>query len=310
MNRKEFIQASGIAFFGSMIDPIIMRGQTSPIPIKEINMKKVPQTLLTGLDIGESPRWHEDRLWFCNWMSQEIVTVNMKGKMEVILHLPFPSFPFSIDWLPDGTLIIVSNSDQPLLRMKPDGSLTPHADLSALNIQRWNEIVIDGKGNSYINGGDSIVLITANGSVQKLVDGLAWPNGMIITQDNLKLVVAESFANRLTCFDIATDGSLINRRIWADLKEGVPDGISLDADGNIWYADVPNKCCVLVKEGGEIIEKIELDRGGFACALGGKTRRTLFILSAQWHGFEKINDSKGTGQVQTVRVSSRGAGYP
>ena len=312
MDRNEFIKASSLAFFGCLAAPANAGRPTLAAftTIKEQNMKKVPLTLLTGLDIGESPRWHDGRLWFCNWIKQEVVAMDIGGKMEVILKLPFPSFPFSIDWLPNGKLIVVSNSDQPLMQRESDGSLTSVADLSTTNIKVWNEIVIDGKGNIYINGANSIVLVTATGSVRKQTDGLSFPNGMIITPDNSKLVVAESFGKKLTAFDISSDGSLLNKRVWADLNGGAPDGICLDGDGCIWYADVPNKCCVRAREGGEVVEKFALDRGGFACALGGKRRKTLFVMAAQWYGFDKINDSKGTGQVQAFNVSTKGVGYP
>lgn len=303
MNRKEFVKMSGLAMASGFFPPITRRNQAMPD-------KSELQTLVTGLDIGESPRWHRGRLWFCNWIKQEISAVDTRGNPEVILKLPFSSFPFSIDWLPDGRMIIVSNSDQPLLRMEHDQSLVPHADLTAMNIKNWNEIVIDGRGNIYINGGDIIALITPDGTVHKMADGLSWPNGMLISPDHSKLVVAESFGNKLTGFNISADGSLGNRYTWADLKDGVPDGICMDGDGHIWYADVPNKCCVRVKEGGEILKKIDLDRGGFACILGGKKRRTLFIMSSQWYGFEKLMDSRGTGQIQFTNVTSAGVGYP
>jgi sugar lactone lactonase YvrE len=250
-------------------------------------------TLLTGLTFGESPRWHDGRFWFSNWVAQEIVAVDLEGRSEVILRLPFAEYPFSIDWLPDGRLLIVSSSDQPLLRQEPDGRLAPHAT----NLARgWNEIVVDGRGNAYINGGSLdvfaggafapgvIVLVTPDGSARQVADGIAFPNGMAVTPDNATLIIAESYANRLTAFDIAADGSMSNRRVWADLGEGVPDGICLDAEGAAWYADVPNKRCVRVREGGEVLQAIELDRGCFACMLGGADGQTLFILAAEWPG--------------------------
>ncbi|HLE64279.1 MAG TPA: SMP-30/gluconolactonase/LRE family protein [Pyrinomonadaceae bacterium] len=277
------------------------------------------QTLLTGLGFGESPRWHKDRLWFSNWGKQEIVAVDHKGKSEVMVRLPFASFPFSIAWLPNGSLLIVSTSERPLLRQQNDGSLVTHADLSRLPAQGWNEIVVDGRGNTYINGGDLggknpisgiIALVPPDGSVRQVADGLAFPNGMAVTPNNSTLIVAESFGKRLTAFDIASNGSLSNRRVWADLKTGVPDGISADAEGAIWYADVPNKRCVRVREGGEVLQTVNIDRGCFACMLGGTDRRTLFILAADWLGFEKMMEGLGTGQVLTVKAPAPGIGWP
>jgi len=241
-------------------------------------------TLLTGIAFGESPRWHDARLWFSDWGAQEVVAVDLAGTSEVIVRVRFPAFPMCIDWLPDGRLLIVSARDGLLLRREPDGSLVTHADLSGLSGpgHPWNEIVVDGRGNAYINnqgfefpGGEfapgTIALLIPDGSARLVADGIAFPNGMAVTPDNQTLIVAESYGSRLTAFDIADDGSLSNRRVWADLDGGVPDGICVDAEGAAWYADVPNKRCVRVREGGEVLQTIDLDRGCFACMLGGST---------------------------------------
>ena len=178
--------------------------------------------------------------------------------------------------------------------------------------------VVDGRGNVYVNGGGFdrpgqktagiIALITPDGSVRQVADGLNFPNGMAVTPDNSTLIIAESQSHKLTAFAIAADGSLSNRRVWADLGDGVPDGICLDADKAVWYADVPNKRCVRVREGGAVLQMINLDRGGFACMLGGADRRTLFIVASEWHGFEKMMDGMGTGQLLAVKVSTPGVG--
>jgi sugar lactone lactonase YvrE len=278
------------------------------------------KTLLTGLDFGESPRWHEDRLWFSNWGRQEVVAVDLGGTSEVMVRVP-TSIPFCIDWLPDGHLLVVSGPERLLLRMEPDGSLTPHADLSPFSKHGCNEIVVDGRGNVYVNGGGFdlpgqegasgiIALVGQDGSVRQVADGLAFPNGMAVTPDNSTLIIAESHGRRLTGFDVAADGSLSNRRIWADLGDGVPDGICIDGDKAVWYADVPNKRCVRVREGGEVLQTVNVDRGCFACMLGGADKKTLFIMAAEWHGFQRMMDGLGTGQVLTVEVSTTGAGWP
>jgi sugar lactone lactonase YvrE len=276
-------------------------------------------TLLTGLALGESPRWHADRLWLSDWGAQEVIAVDRDGTREVIVQVP--ALPFCIDWLPDGRLLIVSGRDGLLLRHEPDGSLVTHVDLTSLSAHPWNEIVVDGRGSAYVNniGFDFpasefapgiIALVTLDGSVRQVADGVAFPNGMVVTPDNTTLILAESYGNRLTAFDIAADGSLSNRRVWADLDGGFPDGICLDAEGAIWYGDVPNKRCVRVREGGEVLQTIDLDRGCFACMLGGADRRTLFMIANEWGGPGAMGGGARTGQVLAVEVPVPGDGWP
>ena len=290
------------------------------MPSKESSRPEL-QTLMTGLAFGESPRWHDDRLWFSNWGAQEVVAVDLDGNRDVVLRMP--SFPFSIDWLPDGRLLITSGRDGLLRRMEPGRSLVTHADLTSI-AGGWNEIVVDGRGNAYVNGGGFdllagekfapgiIALLTPDGSARQVADGIAFPNGMAVTADNSTLIIAESYAKRLTAFDIAADGSLKNRRVWADLNDGVPDGICIDADNAVWYGDVPNKRCVRVREGGEVLQTINLDRGCFACMLGGMGNRTLFLIAAEWRGMENIPQvaRARTGQVLTIEAPAAGVGWP
>ncbi len=282
------------------------------------------QTLLTDLAFGESPRWHDGRLWFADWGAQEIIAVNLEGKSEVIVKVSFPSFPMCFDWLPDGQLLIVSSRNGLLLRMESGGSLVTHADLSRLSEKGhpWNEIVIDGRGNAYINnqgfdfpGGEfapgTIALLTPDGTTRQVADSIAFPNGMAVTPDNSTLIVAESYGNKLTAFDIEASGSLSNRRVWADTGKDHPDGICLDAEGALWYADVGSKHCVRVREGGEVLQTIELDRGCFACMLGGADRKTLFMVATEWKGAEEnMTDGSRTGQILTVRAPAPHAGWP
>jgi sugar lactone lactonase YvrE len=278
-----------------------------------------PRILMTGLVFGESPRWHDGRLWVADWGAHELHAVDLDGTSEVTGSLP--SFPSCIDWLPDGRLLMVSALDGILLRKEPDGSLGTHADLTSLADHPWNEIVVDGRGNAYVNniGFDFpegefvpgiIALVTPDGSTRQVAEGVAFPNGMAVTADNSTLIVAESYANRLTAFDIGADGSLANRRVWADLEGGVPDGICLDADDAVWYGDVPNKRCVRVREGGEVLQTIHLDRGCFACMLGGPDRRTLFMVAQEWGGPDNMADGAPTGQVLTIETSTPGVGWP
>jgi len=264
----------------------------------------------TGIAMGESPRWHKGRLWFSDWGAQEIIAVDLDGNKEVIVKVPF-FLPFCIDWLLDGRLLIVSGREGRLVRLEADGSLVTHADLTGI-AAGFNEIVVDGRGNAYINSAAAIVLVMPNGEVRKVADGGAFPNGMAVTPDNATLIMAESHGKKLTAFDIAADGSLSNRRIWADLNGGVPDGICIDTDGAVWYADVPNKCCVRVREGGEVLQTVALDRGGFSCVLGGPKGSTLFITANEWRGMEKVAETAAalTGQILGIEAQAPGAGWP
>jgi sugar lactone lactonase YvrE len=270
------------------------------------------QILVTGLMMGESPRWHDGRLWFSDWGAQEIVAVDLDGKSEVVARTQF-GLPFCIDWLPDGRLLIVSGRENLLMCQEPDGSLVIHSDLRRVSDQGWNEIVVDGRGNAYINGGPGIIaLVTPDCSVRQVADGIAFPNGMAVTPDNGTLIIAESHGKRLTAFDIASDGSLSNRHVWADLGDGAPDGICLDAENAVWYADVPNKRCVRVREGGEVLQRINIDRGCFACMLGGADKKTLFMIATEWRGMNEIPQvaRARTGQVLTIEASAPGVGWP
>lgn len=275
------------------------------------------QVRLTDLAFPESPRWHDGRLWVSDWGAQEVITVDHAGRSVVVARLP--SFATCIDHLPDGRLLIVSSSDRALLRREGDGSLVTHADLTALGEHPWNDIVVDGRGNIYLNniGFDFpegefapgiVALVTPDGSTHQVADDLAFPNGMVVTPDNETLIVAESYGKKLSAFDILDDGTLANRRTWADVDD-YPDGISLDAGNAIWYGDVASKRCVRVREGGEVLQVIDLDRGCFACVLGGPDRRTLFMVVNEWGGADP-GEGPRMGQVLSVEAPAPGIGWP
>jgi sugar lactone lactonase YvrE len=189
-----------------------------------------------------------------------------------------------------------------------------------LGLSGWNDIVVDGRGNAYVNrigfdmmSGEEpkpgfVHLVTPDGSVREVADDIAFPNGMAVTPDNGTLIVADSYRNCLVGFDISADGGLSNRRVWASLGEGTPDGICVDAEGAVWYADVPNTWCQRVAEGGAVLQTVELDRGGFACVLGGPDGLTLFIVAAEWRGEEMV--PPGTGQLLAIDVDVPAAGWP
>jgi sugar lactone lactonase YvrE len=279
-----------------------------------------PESIMSGIAFGESPRWHDGRLWVCDWAASELIALKPGEDSEVITQVH--SFPFCIDFEPDGALLIVSARERRLLRRWTDGALETVADLGALSEHPWNDIVVDGRGNAYVNnigfdfpGGEfapgSIALATPGGAVRTVADGLAFPNGMAVTPDNRTLIVAESYGGRLTAFDIAPDGGLDNQRVWAQLGEGVPpDGICIDAEGAVWYADVPNRRCRRVREGGDVLDTVALDRGAFACMLGGDDGRTLFIVGQEWQGTGGAGSGERTGHVFSVRAPAASAGWP
>ena len=278
------------------------------------------RTVTAGIGLGESPRWHDGRLWLADWGAREVLAVSPSGKSEVVARMP--SMPFSLDSLPDGRLVIVSARDGQLLRRQADGSLVTHADLKAASDPpAVNELVVDARGNAYVNGGGFdliagepfapgiVALVRPDGSTRQVADGLAFPNGMLIMPDDRTLIVAESYAKRMTAFDIDADGGLSNRRVWAELGEGVPDGICADAENAVWYADVPNQRCVRVREGGEVLQTIELDRACFACALGGPDGATLFLVANEWRGPTNMLHGRDT-QVLMARAPAPRAGRP
>jgi sugar lactone lactonase YvrE len=279
-----------------------------------------PEVLLDGLAFGESPRWHDGRLWLCDWGAQEVLAVDGDGRPEVVARVP-TMLPFSIDWDSRDRLLVTGGPDSLLLRQAADGSLATHADLGHLPAAGLNEIVVDGRGNAYVNGAGfdlmagedpapgMVAVVSPDGTARPVAGDLAFPNGMAVTPDDRTLVVADSYAKTLIAFEIEADGGLANRRTWAEV-EGPPDGICLDADGAVWYCCVPDKTCVRVREGGEVVERIELDRGCFACMLGGVDGRTLFMVATEWRGPAGMLDGPRSGQVVTARAAAPHAGRP
>jgi sugar lactone lactonase YvrE len=271
------------------------------------------RTIKTGLMMGESPRWHAGRLWVSDWGAGEVLAIESDGASEVVARVV--GMPFCFDFLPDGRMLLV---DGRAGRLVCGESL--HADLTQLAPPPWNDIVVDGRGNAYVGctgfdfpGGEFapgiVALVTPDGALRQVADGVAFPNGVAVTPDNATLILAESYGNRLTAWDIADDGSLSARRVWADLGDGVPDGICIDAEGAVWYADVPNARCVRVREGGEVLDTVALDRGGFACILGGPDRTTLYVVAAEWRGIAAAG-SGVTGVVVAVDAPAAAAGWP
>ena len=272
------------------------------------------RVLLDDRVLVESPRWQNDRLLFSDWGAGEIIAVDLEGRAEVVTKVE--TIPFCIDRLPDGRLLVVSGSS--LMRRENDGTFVLHADLSGVSTKPWNDIAVDGRGNVYVNniGFDFpegefapglVAVVTPDGLVRQVADGLAFPNGMAVSQDDSTLVVAESYGDKLTGYGIQPDGSLSSPRVWAGLAENAaPDGICIDAEDAVWYASVPGQHCVRVREGGELLQTVEVDRGCFACALGGPDGRTLFIVAAKWP--EAMEGESRTGLVLATEVAVPGTG--
>lgn len=285
-------------------------------------------TVITGLGLLESPRWHDGRLWVADWTAGLIRAIRPAGSVQVVLE--HRSLPMCFDFLPhlpaNESLVLTSSSQRALLRLSEHGTLTRYADLSALSPYGCNDIVIDGRGNTYVNNVNFdfaagppagahapgfVALVTRDRRAQLVADDLAFPNGMAVTADNATLIVAESYRHRLTAFDIGADGSLSNRRVWAEVGGHSPDGICLDRDGAAWYADVGDRCCVRVAQGGEVLQRVQLDRGAFACMLGGTDGSTLFVAGAHWPGPRHLmNYTEWDGMVVSVSAPAPSAGWP
>lgn len=285
-------------------------------------MDEAPRLVLDGIAMGESPRWHDGRIWFADWRAGRIVAVSDEtddesGGAMATTVVEHRSLPLCFDFAPDGSLLVVSSTQRALLRRADGGGLETAADLSPHGAHAWNDIVVDGRGNAYVNsigfdfpGGEFapgfIVCVMPDGRVRRVAEGLAFPNGMAVTADNSTLIVAESYADCLTAYDIADDGALSNRRIWASVPGDHPDGITLDAEGAAWYADVGSAHCVRVAEGGEVLADVRLDRGAFACVLGGTAEPTLYITANSW----SADLTAAAGQLLAVAAPAPRAGYP
>jgi sugar lactone lactonase YvrE len=275
-------------------------------------------TLIGGLSFPEGPRWRDGRLFVSDFYTHRVLAIALDGRSEVVADVP--NQPSGLGWMPDGSLLVVSMRDRRLLRLT-GGVLRPVADLGALATGPCNDMVVDAAGRAYVgnfgydrHAGESarstcIVRVDPNGKAVSATDDLVFPNGMVITPDGRTLIAAETFADRLTAFDVAADGGLSNRRIFAALPGVAPDGICLDAEGAIWVADPRGKQVLRVFAGGKIVRQLWLgERGAYACMLGGADRRTLFICTNTGAG-PGMTD-KRDGRIEMLRVEVPGAGLP
>ena len=287
-------------------------------------MTNTTEILIDGLTFTEAPRWHEGRLYFSDFFTHQVLAVDTKGQLETIVKTPYQ--PSGLGWLPDGSLLIVSMNDQKLLRFN-NGELTEAADLSRLANHYCNDMVVDRNGNAYIgnfgfdlHGGESLkptnlILVRPEEDPCVVAENLFFPNGTVITPDGKTLILGETFSSCLTAFDINSDATLSNRRVWADLssiEEGyvpVPDGICLDAEGAIWVASPSTNDVIRIEEGGSLLDKVEVEMGAFACMLGGEMGNTLFISTAK-DSKEEICLKEKSARIETIEVSIPRAGLP
>ncbi len=275
------------------------------------------RVLFDGGAFLEGPRWREDRLWLSDMHGGQIMTVDMDGQVTAFARVP--RRPSGLGWLPDGRMLAVSMSDRKVLRME-SGGFVEHADLSGLAPFECNDMVVDRQGRAYVGhfGFDhfchadfrpaSLIAVETDGSARVVAADLKFPNGTVISDDGRTLIVGESYGRRLTAFDIERDGSLSNRRVWADIGMA-PDGICLDAEGCVWVASPTDRALVRVRQGGVIASRVEVGRKAIACMLGGPDRRTLFALTSETTQPSRALELR-SARVETIAVDVPGAGLP
>jgi sugar lactone lactonase YvrE len=276
------------------------------------------EPFLDGLSFGEAPRWRDGRLYFSDFYLHQVRTVDEAGKAETVVEVP--GRPSGLGWRPDGTMLIVSMTDRKLMRFT-GGKLSVEAELSPLATGPCNDMIVDGSGRAYVgnfgfdrHAGEAqrttcLIRVDPDRSVHKAADDLLFPNGTVITPDGKTMIVGETFAHRLTAFDVGSDGTLSNRRVWATIEGCYPDGICLDAEGAIWVSDPFGRRVLRVLEGGKVTHSLDLaPRGAYACMLGGADQRTLFVITNSGSG--PAMGQKRDGRIETMRVDAPGAGLP
>ena len=282
-----------------------------------------------GIYFGEGPRWHEGKLWFSDFHDHAVKSLDARGVVRMELELD--DQPSGLGWLPDdGRMLVVAMRGLRVMRTDDDG-LHMHGDLAGIAVHRANDMVVDAQGRAYVGNfgfdldaaliqhGPQHVLanhpttdlarVDPDGSVHVVASDMHFPNGMVITPDGRTLIVAETLHMCLTAFDIAPDGSLSNRRVWAQVGMRAPDGICLDADGNVWVANALAPECVLVAPGGEIVETVQADQNCYACMLGGDDGRTLYMMTAPTSIAAMVSTSR-QGRIVATEVTTPHAGRP
>jgi sugar lactone lactonase YvrE len=292
-------------------------------------MASTTRILADGIYFGEGPRWHDGRLWFSDFYAHAVKSVSLAGDLRT--EFTIDDQPSGLGWMPDGSMLIVSMTRRQLLRRTADGAVSVHADLSGIATFHCNDMVVDAQGRAYVGnfgfnldheletrGTESVLadhvtaklaLVAADGSVSVAATDMHFPNGSVITPDGRTLIIGETLAGVLTAFDIAPDGSLSNRRVWAPTAPAIPDGIALDADGAIWIANPVAPQCLRIAQGGEVLETIETGDPCYACMLGGDDGKTLFMLTAKTSVGHHAADAP-LGRLLVAQVEHPRAGRP
>lgn len=288
-----------------------------------MNKTHEPRVLLEGLAFPENLRWRDGRLWFADlqfWIPDatgQVMAVDEHGVATTIVDGVPGGPPSGLGWLPDGRLILVATQAQTLLSAEPDGALATHADLSGSASFSLNDMVIDTSGRAYVGSADvanipdsapsELIVVHPDGHIEVADPAVRFPNGTVLTPDGTTLIIAESQASRLLAYTIADDGSLSARRVWADVPGMFPDGICLDEELCVWFADAGAQACVRVAEGGDIRDRVETGQGTYACALGGTDGRTLFGATSTFPEGEHSDPLPGRILMFTVDVPGTGS---
>jgi len=292
-------------------------------------MARDVKVLAEGIYFGEGPRWRDGRLWFSDFYAHAVKSVSLAGDLRTEFEID--DQPSGLGWMPDGSMLIVGMTKRQVLRRTKDGKVSVHADLSDIATFHCNDMVVDAQGRAFVgNFGFNLdeevatrpvedvianhktaklACISPSGKVRVAADDMHFPNGSVITPDGKTLIVGETVGFCLTAFDIAGDGSLSNRRVWAPTLPRIPDGICLDTEGAVWFANPMGTECIRVAEGGEVLEVVETGQLCFACMLGGDDGKTLFMLTADSADAHSAA-AKPTGRIVTCTVDVAHAGLP
>ena len=292
-------------------------------------MAREVKVLADGIYFGEGPRWRNGRLWFSDFYARAVKSVSLAGDLRTEFEID--DQPSGLGWMPDGSMLIVGMTKRQVLRRTVDGRITVHADLSNIATFHCNDMVVDSEGRAFVgNFGFNLdeevatrsvedvianhrtaklACISPSGKVRVAADDMHFPNGSVITPDGKTLIVGETVGFCLTAFDMNSDGSLSNRRVWAPTLPRIPDGICLDSEGAVWFANPMAAECVRIAEGGEVLDVVDTGNLCFACMLGGDDGKTLFMLTAD-SADAHVASVKPTGRIVTCTVGVARAGRP